>query len=82
MSFCSCLREVFAIKAGQLNKSVQEKPDYSDLYYWASHPWKKDFADKVPLPLKNSSDSIADVFLFILQLILSKYEYRMECSIK
>ena len=39
-------------------------PDYSDLYYWAAHPWKKDPADSVPKPLQNgySIDSTADVF--------------------
>jgi hypothetical protein len=62
LNFSSCLRKVSAGKAVQSDRSLKE-PDYSDLYYWASHPWKKDPADKVPLPLKDrSNDSIADVF--------------------
>lgn len=39
-------------------------PDYSNLYYWAAHPWKLDPSDSVPTPLKDQyiKDSVADVF--------------------
>jgi hypothetical protein len=39
-------------------------PDYSNLYYWAAHPWKKDPSDSIPKPLRNgyALDSSADVF--------------------
>jgi len=39
-------------------------PDYSNLYYWAAHPWKKDPSDSVPQPLRENYavDSSADVF--------------------
>jgi len=39
-------------------------PDYSNLYYWAAHPYKKDPSDSVPLPLRASYavDSSVDVF--------------------
>lgn len=39
-------------------------PDYSNLFYWAAHPWKKDPSDSVPQPLRNgyTVDSSADVF--------------------
>ena len=39
-------------------------PDYSNLFYWAAHPWKKDPSDSVPQPLRNgyAPDSTADVF--------------------
>jgi len=38
-------------------------PDYSNLYFWAAHPYKKDFSDSIPLPLINEpSDSLVDVF--------------------
>lgn len=38
--------------------------DYSDLNFWAAHPWKWDPSDSVPLPLKKDhrKDSVADVF--------------------
>lgn len=39
------------------------KPDYSDLEYWAAHPWKWDPSDSVPAPLRDEPrDSIVDVF--------------------
>ena len=39
------------------------KPDYSNLYYWASHPAKHDAADSVPAFLKDEKrDTAADVF--------------------
>jgi hypothetical protein len=39
-------------------------PDYSSLYDWAAHPWKKDLSDSVPKPLlaNYSIDSTVDVF--------------------
>ena len=39
-------------------------PDYSNLYYWAAHPFKKDPSDSVPEPLRDSyrPDSSVDVF--------------------
>lgn len=44
-------------------KSPDGKPDYSNLDYWAAHPWKWDPSDSVPAPLRNETrDSIADVF--------------------
>ena len=51
-------------KANYQFKSIDGKPDYSNLNYWAAHPWKWDPSDSVPTPLKNSymNDSAADVF--------------------
>lgn len=44
-------------------KSPDGKPDYSDLNYWAAHPWKKDPSDSVPKPLQQEwRDSTVDVF--------------------
>ena len=45
-------------------KSADKRPDYSDLNYWAAHPWKKNTSDSVPKPLRASykKDSAADVF--------------------
>jgi len=39
-------------------------PDYSNLYYWAAHPWKADPSDSVPAPLRKNyiKDSMVDVF--------------------
>ncbi len=44
-------------------KSNSNSPDYSNLNYWAAHPFKKDPSDEVPLKFKNESkDTSADVF--------------------
>lgn len=45
------------------SKNIQS-PDYSDLYFWAAHPDKKDPADSIPQPLKKEYqyDSTVDVF--------------------
>ena len=34
---------------GSIQSNVPRAPDYSNLQYWAAHPNKKDFADRVPL---------------------------------
>jgi hypothetical protein len=48
-------------------------PDYSNLNYWAAHPWKKDPSDSVSLPLKNETiDSSADVFFLHPTTLTSK----------
>jgi len=43
---------------------VDAKPDYSNLNYWAAHPWKWDPSDSVPEPLRKNyiKDSVVDVF--------------------
>jgi hypothetical protein len=48
-------------------KEYQQKettvPNYSDLKYWAAHPWKKDPSDSIPSPLiYETRDSSVDVF--------------------
>ena len=37
-------------------KSEDGKPDYSNLNYWAAHPYKHDPSDSIPKPLRNESD--------------------------
>jgi hypothetical protein len=46
------------------NHDVSIKPDYNNLYYWASHPYKKDNADSIPFDLIKQTiiDSSVDVF--------------------
>jgi len=45
-------------------KSADGEPDYSNLDYWASHPYKHDNADSIPKPLKTEyhPDSTVDIF--------------------
>lgn len=43
--------------------SASGQPDYSNLDYWAAHPWKWDPSDSTPAPLRNEPrDSTVDVF--------------------
>ena len=59
----SCSDKYRAFKSRYFFKSEKGNPDYSDLNYWAAHPWKWDPSDSVPKPLRNvRRDSIADVF--------------------
>ena len=52
------------IPKGNFEVPGKDTPDYSDLYYWASSPFKEDPADRTPgQDLKNNqSEAKADVF--------------------
>ena len=44
-------------------RSANGAPGFSQLDYWAAHPWKQDPSDSIPAFLKNEKrDSLADVF--------------------
>lgn len=60
----SCNQENYAYKTGYNFKSTDSTPDYSNLNYWAAHPWKWDPSDSVPQPLTKDyrKDSVVDVF--------------------
>ena len=61
--FSSCSDKYQAFKNNYPFKSPDGKPDYSNLNYWAAHPWKWDPSDSVPAPLRNEpQDSMVDVF--------------------
>jgi len=61
--FSACSDKYKTFKGRYTFRSVDGNPDYSDLHYWAAHPWKWDPSDSIPAPLKNEShDSVADVF--------------------
>jgi len=51
-------------------------PDYSNLDYWAAHPYKKNPSDSVPAPLRSSfrKDSAVDVFFLHPTTLISKKE--------
>lgn len=60
----SCSQKNYSYKPGYNFKSTDSKPDYSNLDYWAAHPWKWDPSDSVPKQLLSSyrKDSTVDVF--------------------
>lgn len=50
-------------KISPQKQPVANNPDYSNMQYWAAHPYKKDPSDSVPKPFKNQwRDSAVDVF--------------------
>lgn len=62
-TFCSCSQKKISNPINYPFKSSNSIPDYSNLNYWASHPWKEDPADHIPSSLQNrNKDSVADVF--------------------
>jgi Protein of unknown function (DUF3089) len=68
----SCSDKYMAYKNQYSFKSETGKPDYSDLNYWAAHPWKKDPSDSIPKPLYGEiRDSTADLF-FLYPTSLTK----------
>ncbi len=59
----SCSDKYQAFRHRYNFKSKDGRPDYSDLHYWAAHPWKWDPSDSVPSPLRyETQDSLVDVF--------------------
>ncbi len=59
----SCADKYKAYKSLYQFKSTDGKPDYSQLNYWAAHPWKNDPSDSVPVPLQYEvKDSTVDIF--------------------
>jgi hypothetical protein len=59
----SCSDKYKAFKGRYNFKSEDGSPDYSNLQYWAAHPWKKDPSDSIPDFLRREpTDTSADVF--------------------
>lgn len=59
----SCSEKYHVFKDRYRFKSSNGQPDYSDLNYWAAHPWKWDPSDSIPAPLfQEQRDSAVDVF--------------------
>jgi hypothetical protein len=79
----SCSKKNYASLPEYQFKSVDNKPDYSNLNYWAAHPWKKDPADSVPRPLRASykKDSVADVFFIYPTSLTSANDVRWNADI-
>lgn len=61
--FISCTNKYKIFESHYTFKSSNGEPDYSNLNYWAAHPWKHDPSDSISKPLlPESRDSLADVF--------------------
>lgn len=75
LTVSSCQKKNYASREEYQFSSANGKPDYSDLHYWAAHPWKWDPSDSIPRPLRKifRKDSVADVF-FLYPTTLTKKE--------
>lgn len=62
--FSACSHKNFATLTTYQFQSETGKPDYSNMQYWAAHPWKWDPSDSIPKPMKKNyvKDSLVDVF--------------------
>jgi Protein of unknown function (DUF3089) len=72
-----CCRPAYKSYRQAYEKEYQQKdlttPDYSDLKYWAAHPWKQDPSDSIPQPLLSEArDSLVDVFFLHPTTLTSK----------
>jgi hypothetical protein len=83
VSLCSCSRKNHINQQNYNFKSSDGKPNYSDLHYWAAHPWKWDPSDS--LPLQNSkeiiNDSSVDVFFIHPTTLVDKNDQRWNADI-
>lgn len=80
--FTACSSKYGAFKNNYQFKSPDGKPDYSDLNYWAAHPWKWDPSDSVPSPLRyEHKDSLADVFFLHPTTYTNKKEGKLNADI-
>jgi hypothetical protein len=77
LTVSSCADRYVAHKPQYTRTTTRTQPDYSDLYYWASHPQKWDPADSIPKPLLNEKrDSVVDVFFLHPTTYTSKRKFK------
>ena len=79
----SCSKKNYASLPEYQFVSTDGKPDYSDLHYWAAHPWKKDPSDSIPKPLRKNfvKDSVVDVFFIHPTTLTAKEDLRWNAPI-
>lgn len=63
--------------------SIDKLPDYSNLQYWAAHPWKWDPSDSVPQPFRNDKikDTSVDAFFIHPTTLLDNTDERWNAAI-
>lgn len=79
----ACNKNNYAYKTAYQFKSTTGAPDYTQLAYWAAHPWKTDLADSVPKPLLRNynNDSAVDVFFIHPTTFTSKSDTAWNATI-
>ena len=63
--------------------SIDKLQDYSNLQYWAAHPWKWDPSDSVPQPFRNDKikDTSVDAFFIHPTTLLDNTDERWNATI-
>ncbi|MDB5203882.1 MAG: hypothetical protein JWQ27_3291 [Ferruginibacter sp.] len=82
-TFFSCSKPNYAANPAYKFKSESGLPNYSDLHYWAAHPWKWDPSDSVPEPLRKNyiKDSSVDIFFLYPTSFTDKDDQRWNAGI-
>lgn len=74
----SCSDKYLALSRQYQFKSEDQRPDYSNLNYWAAHPLKWDTSDSIPKPIrKMKRDSLIDVFFLHPTIYTGKLKNEM-----
>ena len=81
--FISCSKKNYAVRSEYQFKSADGKPDYSDIHYWAAHPWKWDPSDSISKAFNQSfkNDSAADVFFIYPTTLIDNNDDRWNAPI-
>lgn len=81
--FQSCSKKNYAHKQAYQFTSTDGKPEYSDLNYWAAHPWKWDPSDSVSSSLQKdyNKDSTVDVFFLYPTTLVDYADLRWNAPI-
>lgn len=69
----SCSKQYYVVsKENYQFHSSNGRPDFSDLNYWAAHPYKTDPSDSTPACLNKKRDSSVDVFFLYPTSLIDK----------
>ncbi len=79
----SCSKKNYANKSVYQFTSPDGKPEYSNLNYWAAHPWKWDPSDSVSSSLQKdyNKDSTVDVFFLYPTTLVDYADLRWNAPI-
>lgn len=64
--FSSCAKKNYLLLPQYQFKSTNQAANYSELNYWAAHPWKWDPSDSIPTPFKNGAEKDTSVDVFFI----------------
>jgi hypothetical protein len=76
MTYVSCVPNYKKFIPAYEAQAMEKQPDYSNLKYWAAHPYKHDPSDSIPVPAQASTriDSSVDVFFLHPTTYTSSYD--------